>query len=290
MSDRAKLVIYKILLTVCVCALVYAYRYEIREALFKNETSEAVLENINDGLSNGTALPDEGGTEGTVTGPDTSVSSVYTDERTPDYSIVNTLVNDPAELEFTWNSYEGLYYATISYRMDIKLYEYYKGLSRYYGDNEYINYITESVNDKYIEMLTENLSEIAGRREYTEGELVRETINFVQSFAYVEDEELTGRVEWPKYPVEMLYERAGDCEDSSLLLAGILRKMNYGVCLIKYPDHMAVGLKGDDSLSGASFNYEGNDYYYIETTNPGWEIGEMPEEYKGLEATIIVIN
>ena len=29
------------------------------------------------------------------------------------------------------------------------------------------------------------------------------------------------------------------------------------------------------------------DYYYIETTNKGWEIGDMPEEYIGEEATIL---
>ena len=289
MREKVLLNIYRVLLLICIVALIFAYRGNIARLLKGNEAveTEEPESTVNFGVVEGF----EGSTEQTQPyKPDTSLSSKYTDERKPDYSIVNTCINDPVSNEFTWTSFEGLYYATICYSIDEKLYEYYKGLARYYGNDEYINYINDPINAEYIDMIVENLNEIGDRREYTDGERVREAISFCQSFEYVEDDSSTTHTEWPKYPIELLYERKGDCEDTSILLAGILKKMGYGVALIKFDDHMAVGIKGDETIYGTSYNFEGDDYYYVETTNKGWYIGEIPEEYKDLPATVIVIN
>ena len=77
---------------------------------------------------------------------------------------------------------------------------------------------------------------------------------------------------------------------TALLLVGILSRMGYGCALIKFDDHIAVGLKGDQSIDGTYFENDGIKYYYIETTNRGWRIGEIPDEYVGLPATVIVIS
>ena len=77
-------------------------------------------------------------------------SNSYFDERKPDYSLINTYTEDPVTLEFTWTSFEGLYYATICYTIDEKLYTYFRSLSRYYGNDEYVNYIDDPINDKYM--------------------------------------------------------------------------------------------------------------------------------------------
>ena len=291
MSDRVKLVIYRVLLALSLILLVYVQREKIGRFMAGIPEDKISSEDITslaesgDGIYNAGEARAETGYE-----IDSFNSTAYGDERKPEYPLVYTFSQDPISIEFTWTSYEQLYFATICYSIDEKLYDYYKGLSRYYGDGEYINYIKDPLNDEYIEMLVENLDEIAGRRGYTDGEKVREAINFVQSFEYVDDTDTSSKVEWPKYPIETLYERKGDCEDTSILLAGILAKMGYGTCLIKYSNHMAVGLKADDTATGAHFNYDGLDYYYIETTNKGWDIGEIPDDYKDLNATVIVIN
>jgi hypothetical protein len=48
----------------------------------------------------------------------------------------------------------------------------------------------------------------------------------------------------PKYPIETLVEGAGDCDDKSILLAGLLAHEGYRVSLLYFPDelHMAVGV------------------------------------------------
>lgn len=303
MHDKVLLVIYRILLAMCIVALIFAYRDPILRkirAIGNPDVSEEAANSYENGDNAGleSSLFGDGTTDGSLlngnpaSNPESfgSNSAAYSDERKPDYKLVNSYVNNPVSNEFTWTSFEGLYYATICYSIDSELYEYYKSLSRYYGNDEYINYINDPLNSEYLDMIVENLEEIGDRREYTPGERVREAVSFCQSFEYETDDTTSAHTEWPKYPVELLYERKGDCEDTSLLLAGILTKMGYGVALIKFDDHMAVGIKGDDTLTGTYFTYEGNDYYYVETTNKGWYIGEIPEEYTELPASVIVIN
>ncbi len=53
-----------------------------------------------------------------------------------------------------------------------------------------------------------------------------------------------------KYPVETVYDRVGDCDDKSLLLAGLLSREGYKVALLLFEKdkHMVVGIGADDNL------------------------------------------
>ncbi len=290
MKEKVLLNVYRVLSLLLVGVLVYSNKDRIANFINKNDVED--VKEISESVETVMAPVkiSEEKQEEAVLKVDASKSATYIDERVPDYSIINGCVNDPVTLEYTWTSFEGLYYATICYSIDAKLYEYFNSLSRYYGNSEYKNYINDPINSEYLDMLVENLNEIGDKRGYTDGERVREVISFCQSFEYETDQESTERAEWPKYPIELLYDRVGDCEDTALLLVGILSKMGYGCALIKFDDHIAVGLKGDQSIDGTYFENNGIKYYYIETTNRGWRIGEIPDEYVGLPATVIVIS
>ncbi len=54
--------------------------------------------------------------------------------------------------------------------------------------------------------------------------------------------------------------------------------MNSDVVLINPPRHMAVGVNID--AYGNYWFFEGKNYFYLETTGEGYEIGECPEEYQ----------
>ena len=81
---------------------------------------------------------------------------------------------------------------------------------------------------------------------------------FVQSLRY---ETLTDNP--TKFPVETVVDNSGDCDDKSLLLAGLLSREGYQVALLSFgPEaHMAVGVAADDYL------YKNTSYTFIETTN-----------------------
>ena len=79
-----------------------------------------------------------------------------------------------------------------------------------------------------------------------------------------------------KYPVETVVEGAGDCDDKSVLLAGLLSREGYKVALLAFTpeSHMALGVGSTGSL------YKDTGYAYIETTNLSY-VGIPPDELAG---------
>ena len=79
-----------------------------------------------------------------------------------------------------------------------------------------------------------------------------------------------------KYPVETVVEGAGDCDDKSVLLAGLLSREGYKVALLAFTpeSHMALGVGSTDSL------YKDTGYAYLETTNLSY-VGVPPDELAG---------
>ncbi|HDQ08161.1 MAG TPA: hypothetical protein ENN44_05205 [Methanoculleus sp.] len=82
---------------------------------------------------------------------------------------------------------------------------------------------------------------------------------FVQSITYESPE----GEQTPRFPVETVVEGKGDCDDTSILLAGLLEREGYDTALFFFEEenHMAAGVRGP----GAGFM--GTGYEYIETTS-----------------------
>lgn len=80
-------------------------------------------------------------------------------------------------------------------------------------------------------------------------------------------------VEYPRYPAEMLVDGKGDCEDAAILMAGLLDALGYDAVLLRYSDHMALGIRMEGfnpyyaKYTPKYFTYEGQHYYYVEGTN-----------------------
>jgi hypothetical protein len=69
------------------------------------------------------------------------------------------------------------------------------------------------------------------------------------------------------------------------MAAAVLSQMGYDVVLLKYPDHMAVGINVPGA-QGSYVDYNGSRYYYAETTSANWNIGDLPNEVRGLTPTV----
>ena len=114
---------------------------------------------------------------------------------------------------------------------------------------------------------------------------------FVQQIPYDRDDNTTsyiegvlprhamyvkGGVEYPKYPVEMLVDGRGDCEDAAILMAGLLDALGYDTVLLRYSDHMALGIRMNEfnpyyaKYTPRYFTYGGRHYYYVEGTDFEW--------------------
>lgn len=109
---------------------------------------------------------------------------------------------------------------------------------------------------------------------------VQAAIDVVQALPYVPEPLEAGVDEYVKFPAETLVESGGDCEDTAVLLASILRSAPFDrrCAMIQPPNHMGVGIAGE-SFVGTYYRREGTRYFYVETTGQGWEVGELPAEY-----------
>ena len=141
----------------------------------------------------------------------------------------------------------------------------------------YTSYVNEPSDDAYLGAIAQEFLNTAAKYGYDSDDAVRLAIGFVQSLKYTPDDIGLG-YDYPKYPLETLYDQGGDCEDTSILLVSLIKEMGYGCAIIMFDDHMGVGILGGEDVTGYYFETYGNKYFYVETTNTGWEIGEMPDE------------
>lgn len=184
---------------------------------------------------------------------------------------------------YTW-SYDGRAWQW-TIEIPQSLYDYYVERPRA-PTEDYSVYVTHPQDDAYIDMLIEIIEGFAADAGYDERETVNFAVSFVQSLPYAVDSVTTAYDEYPRYPIETLADQEADCEDTSILMAAILHQMGYGTILLSLPNHMAVGVLGDDGMAGTYWPHNDGKYFYLETTGSGWEIGELPHEYEGASAHI----
>jgi len=150
-----------------------------------------------------------------------------------------------------------------------------------------LTYCMDRTDNQLLKPVVTSLKDGAAKQGYDVYDTVGMVIAFVQSFSYVSDSQSTGFDEYPRYPVETLLAKEGDCEDTSILTATLLRELGYGTALIFFDNHCAVGIKGSDTLTGSYYTVKGTRYYYVETTAKGWTIGEIPDQYKDQKAIVL---
>ena len=173
---------------------------------------------------------------------------------------------------YVWNFKERSY--TVLMTIDIEKYNSYDGKERYD-----IPQLVEEGRTTLANLTREFQNIFRQRREWSKQDRVDFVLSFVQSLPYTHDDVTTGYDEFRRYAVETLIEGGGDCEDTTILVAAILRGLGEKTALIFTPGHIALGVSGD--FTGASVTYGGTTYYYCETTGTGWGVGVLPQSFSG---------
>jgi len=185
---------------------------------------------------------------------------------------------------YSWD-YDG-YRWHLTLFLDDELYDAYNSRTR---NRDYDLFASDPYDDWLIENIADTLHSLSKEYGLEESKVPELCVSFIQSLNYTSDIASSGYDQYPRFPYETLYENGGDCEDTSILSAAILQEMGYDVVLLELPEHMAIGIKCDPDHEGTSFEYEGNYYYYLETTGSNWQIGEMPEKYADQPVQIIPV-
>jgi hypothetical protein len=146
----------------------------------------------------------------------------------------------------------------------------------------YLAMINDPHQEDFYTNLISALRTVREKQGLNDDEYLEFITVFVQSIKYETISENP-----PKFPVETYVEQSGDCDDKSLLLAGILSREGYNVALLSFPNesHMAIGVV----CTGA--DYKNTGYAFVETTELSF-VGVPTETLEGgtqLVSTPIVI-
>ncbi|AXG08376.1 hypothetical protein [Haloplanus rubicundus] len=159
----------------------------------------------------------------------------------------------------------------------ISTYEYCTNRAR---TGQYAIYLADPLQRPFVDSLVERFENHCRDRSLGEHSRLYAALRFVQHLEYTRDVDDTGHETYPKYAIETLVHRRGDCEDGTILLGTLLWAMGYDIAVLLLPDaqHMVLGVAGEE-FSGSSVEYEGTSYYVVETTDVGWDVGEFPPRY-----------
>ncbi len=168
---------------------------------------------------------------------------------------------------YVWN-FQGKHY-TVLMTIDLEKYNSYSGKERYD-----IPKLVEEGRTTIGNLTREFQRTFKQNPSWKRQDRVDFVLSFVQSLPYTLDDVTTGYDEFRRYAVETLIEGGGDCEDTTILVAAILRGFGEATALIFTPGHIALGVTGN--FTGTSVTYNGKKYYYCETTGTGWTVGMLP--------------
>ena len=223
-----------------------------------------------------------------LTTPTEKEPLIYSDTRVSHYSAANPQWET---LRFEWECQDGISSAWLDLTLDAEMYRYYRDLERYYGVENLYLYVNDENNKVVIQNIVKGLRGVASDLHYDDAAVAREMAKFVQDcIEYEYDSDTTGQDEYPRYPIETIYERQGDCEDTSILMAALLKEWGYEVGFLHLPGHIAVALRtADDYDDGSYYEINGHSYLFIESTGSGWNIGDIPDDLMGVSAEFYLI-
>jgi hypothetical protein len=172
---------------------------------------------------------------------------------------------------------------SFTYDFPTSAYRLQKSLTRTLDYTAYDVYVDDPRDDNVLRDFVAKLEETAtGLNVWERLNLV---IALVQSIPYVGES-----CEYPRYPLEMLIDQQGDCEDAAILTAALVKQMGFDVVLLAFLEesHMAVGIRvlppRYEDLQ--AYEWNGDLYFYLEPTSLGWAIGQIPPTYRS-QPTII---
>ena len=188
------------------------------------------------------------------------------------------------DIDLDYSTY--VYYRSLDHSLDWSGYQTYADVI-----DQYARFSTPDA--PYIIDLATSLKDMANQAGYTSLLDVADFIHaFVGDIQYLYDLDDAGeQSDYPKYPIEMLWEQGGDCEDASALYISLIEALDYDAALmlglvkpnseedwgghawpvLYLPDHSGEGWYGEGNKSDLAF-------YFVESTaHYGYSsVGENP--------------
>lgn len=194
---------------------------------------------------------------------------------------------DMIRCEYKWKYGQNEY--SYSLTLNKKELAAYKRRSRVQGD--YSRFVSDPDDDAVISEIASALLQTARKMNFSESDIINFVNSFVQCLQYTPDSTTAGFDNYPRYPIETLVEKGGDCEDMAILVAAILLAIGRDVVILAPPGHVAVGVKVREatSLQGGVIMHNEHPYVYLETTGQGFLLGQIPPQFANKHIEVIEI-
>lgn len=156
----------------------------------------------------------------------------------------------------------------------------------------YDQYVLDPLDDPYLSVLAQRVEETQNGDYYR---TLESLLYLVQAaIDYKKDIENQGFDDYPQYPLETLVEEAGDCEDTAILYASLVRPLGYGaliscclvdqsgaigrhmVALVPVHETYAATLVCPSGCERSFWWYEGQLYALAETARDPDQVGYIP--------------
>jgi hypothetical protein len=127
-----------------------------------------------------------------------------------------------------------------------------------------------------LKTIAEGFNEVFRKESMTDKDKVLFVVSFVQNIKY----ERPGGTLDLLAPLNALAKMFGDCDTKAILLYVLLERMGIDCAMMwsqKYK-HAMLGVR--ISTRGNYKIFNGKKYYFLETTHPGWAIGDLPPDFK----------
>lgn len=144
--------------------------------------------------------------------------------------------------------------------------------------SEYWRRVYRSVYRKsipYLRNLTKGINDVLEKENMPPGEKLIFLVTFIQNIEY-QIPEITSYGFLP--PPASLAFKYGDCDTKALLLYGILEALNIDCVMYWSLEYRHAMLGVAANATGSAKMYDGKRFYFVETTYPGWDIGQLPPE------------
>lgn len=149
-----------------------------------------------------------------------------------------------------------------------------------------------------VRQLARYLVRQAGTHRFSFYEEMDNALRMVQqTVEYKLDEESTNYKEYWRWPVETLWDRMGDCDCKSVLLASLYQALftlepsrePLEVVLLILPEeaHMAVAVEAPQGWKGAPLTLAGKTFLYCESTADQMRLGEAPPDWDLAQCIVI---
>lgn len=174
----------------------------------------------------------------------------------------------------------------------LKTYLYYKDKARITDTSKYTEMVTDNYADSLLDKLVKEINDAVLQYNYNKTDTINLVGAFVQSLIFANNDVTTPYDDYPRYPIETLFDQSADCEDTSILTAALLYRLEYSQVIFVFaqPKHVGIGVYVPATVGLDGWEYQAKRYIYLETTGDTWTLGHAPTVYQTLQPTIYAVG